>query len=71
MSYLGWIGNLVLIAGMASMSPKRRWPFALLVIGEAIWTVHAIRRGSFDMATICVVFVSLALVNFLKWRRES
>jgi hypothetical protein len=68
--YLGWAGNLALIISLYAMHPRRRWPFVMSVVGEALWLVVSVDRRSADMIFLCVVFCVLAVRNFVKWGRQ-
>jgi hypothetical protein len=68
--YLGWIANAVIGVGLVSLSPRRRWPFACMLLGESLWVFHAIGNRQHDLAAICAVFAAIALKNSLTWNKE-
>lgn len=66
---IAWAANIVLIAGLYFLSPRRRWPLALTAIGETTWFLVGVYRGQADIAFICLVFAALSVRNFLHWDR--
>jgi hypothetical protein len=65
-----WTANLLIIVGLYYVSPKRRWPFFVTAVGEAIYVAVALLSGQVDLAFICLIFFCLASRNFFKWGIE-
>jgi len=49
---------------------KRRVCFLFGAAGEAIWTCSACCNGQYDLASICGLFVVVAVINFFRWGRD-
>lgn len=67
---LGWIGNLFIVAGLAGITSKRprRYAFLFSVAGEAAWITNAYLRDDWALASICTVFLLMAVRGFVNWR---
>ncbi len=70
MTIMGWVGNAFLIAGLYTMSPKRRWPFLLSLAGDGVWLAVSVYRWSPDLMFLCSVFCGLAVYNYAKWGKR-
>src|SRR5689334_5719278 len=57
---VGWIGNVFIVIGIWLVGYKDRRCFLFSVVGELAWVVHALRRGQYDLAVICILFGALA-----------
>lgn len=64
---LGWIGNAFIVAGLWGVGNKRRGAFILSAVGELLWIANATGRGDWALASICVVFLLMALRSYVKW----
>jgi nicotinamide riboside transporter PnuC len=71
LSWLAWLANATLVAGLWFVGKRRRWAFLLTFLGEASWVVVSASRGSADMLAICLVFAALAVVNFVRWGKKE
>lgn len=65
-----WIANGLIVIGMILIGSRRRSAFLFSAAGESIWTYWAASVGMYDLASICGLFVVLALVNWRRWGRE-
>lgn len=66
-----WIGNLLILIGMYLIGKKYRSAFLWSAAGETIWTVTATMEGRYDLASICAVFVVMAVANYFRWGKEK
>lgn len=66
-----WFANLLIIIGLYLAGNKNRYAFGFTIIGESIWTVVAFNREQYDLASICVIFTILAVVNLIKWNKNE
>ncbi len=69
-SLVGWIGNVLILAGFWRMGDMKRDGFILYTIGEVIWVGYAIYIHMYDLVFVCSVFTIIAIRNMLKWRKE-
>lgn len=69
MGYLGWVANLILIAGALLVGEKSPAAFVLVALGEFLWAAKISRQRplQWDMLTICIVFGLLAVRNLYLW----
>lgn len=71
MTYLGWIGNVFIVAGLWGIGNKARHAFIASVIGEVIWLVKSLYFEQYDLAAMCVVFAALAARSWWKWGNDA
>lgn len=69
MTYTGWIANALLLSGSFWVGGKRRTGFALIALGEITWLLTVLSRTpiQWDMVFICVVFGTMAGINWYRW----
>ena len=65
-----WFANLLILIGMFLTGRKVRVCFLFAAAGETIWTACACCSGQYDLASICGVFVVMALLNYRKWGQD-
>lgn len=64
---LGWIGNLFIVGGLWGVGNKNRDAFLLSIVGETLWIANAINKNDVALASICVVFLLMAVRGYVKW----
>lgn len=64
---LGWFGTGLLVLGAWGVGNKARMAFLATVVGEACWILKAGVVGDTALATVCVVFLGMAIRNYIKW----
>ncbi len=69
--YLGWVGNVILLAAVYMLGYRWRHAFLLTAIGETVWCVPAYLIGRYDMLFICAVFGAMAMRNWLMWADDQ
>lgn len=69
MKRIGWVANVLLVAGTVLVGEKSPTAFLLIALGESLWCVKVWRMKQWDMLFICVVFSLLAVRNYLLWTR--
>lgn len=70
MAALGWIGNLFIVVGLWGVGNKSRPAFLFSIVGEAVWCANAYLRADWALATICLVFLLMALRGYVLWGRK-
>lgn len=64
---IGWIGNFILIVATYKIGDKKRYAFLLTFLGELVWLIASLMKGSPSMSFLCIIFGGLALINYWKW----
>lgn len=64
---LGWIGNVFIVFGLWGVGNKNRRAFLYCIVGEAAWTANAVLKHDWALASICVVFLGMAIRGYVKW----
>lgn len=67
MVYLSWIGNILIVAGLWGITDKRRNAFLFSIAGEGAWIANAYSRSDWALASICIVFLLMAVRGYIKW----
>jgi hypothetical protein len=68
---IGWIGNVILIAGQYSVGNRARYAFLMIALGELIWVGASALKSSPSMMFICFVFALLSIRNFIKLDKDK
>lgn len=68
---MGWIANILIVIGLWQVGSKVRNAFLWTGVGEALWFTHAVHRGLYDLAALCLVFAGLAIRNWWKWGQDE
>lgn len=67
-----WFANILLLISMWLIGRKNKLGFVFSTVGESIWVVISIYRGSWDLAFICFVFTVVPIYNYyLWWKTEA
>lgn len=67
---LGWVGNLFIVVGLWGVGNRSRTAFVVSALGEACWVSNAVARKDWALASICVVFLLMAVRSYVLWGRE-
>lgn len=65
---LGWIGDLFIVVGLWKVGSRQRNGFLASIAGEACWIANAYLRSDWALASICVVFLLMAMRGYRLWR---
>ena len=68
---LSWIGNIFIVAGLWGVGNRSRNAFLLSIVGEGAWITEAHRRADWALATICTVFLVMAVRSYILWGRDG
>lgn len=68
---LAWIGNLLIVVGLWKIGDKWRHAFLFSIAGELLYVARSVANRDWALASICVVFCAMALVNWIKWGRPT
>jgi hypothetical protein len=66
---LGTIGTIGCLIGSWLTGNKNRKGFLSIALGEVFWITSAVYREAWDLLPLCIVFLALALRNYLKWSK--
>lgn len=66
---LGWIGDLFIVAGLWDVGNRARRGFLFSAFGESAWIANACLRSDWALTAICVVFLLMAIRNYVLWGR--
>lgn len=64
---LGWIANVFILISMWELGRKKRSAFIWAIVGDSLWVAAGLMRGSWDVASICIVFTLMAGFNWWRW----
>ena len=64
---LGWFGNILIVVGLWGVGNRQRRAFLFSIAGEAVWVLHAANQQLWDLASVCVVFLVMAIRGYIKW----
>ena len=67
---LGWVGNILIVAGMGLVAYKRRSGFVLGIVGNSLWCVRGVQTNQMDLVSIELVVVIVQLFSWWKWGRD-
>lgn len=64
---LAWIGNIFLVLGLYGVGNRVRRAFLAYIVGEACWVIQATSKHDWALASICAVFLLMAIRSYVKW----
>ena len=68
---LTYIMTAAAIIGTVANSLHKRWCFIIWGVTNAYWVVHWVLAGEYAAAILYAVNFILAVVGFIKWKRDS
>ncbi len=69
MNDLGYIAVIFIAVGLYTFGDKKIYSWLLQFIGEVLWVIYAIEIENLPVLIANLVFISLVLLGFYKWRR--
>lgn len=64
---IGWLGTLLLFAGVYGIGYKWRPSFWLMFCGEVLWCIKAYQTSQLDLFVLAALFGMMDVLNWRKW----
>lgn len=69
MDITGWVGSLLVFAGLFRIGGRHRDGFIWAFAGEICWIQRGLNTGLVDLTTLSFIFMVLNCINWIRWGR--